>query len=163
MGDRPGALHDGGLRKSGKWQEVPLFTNCSMQREYTELFPQTTALLQRHGADATGLAFCGGGDVIFSVLTPGTRLRPHCGPSNARLTCHLAIRVPKSCEQGCYLRVGAEPKRGWEEGRCLVFDDSFEHEVPTDICFIFLPFGVRLKLFESVSCSLCLQILSSLR
>lgn len=87
MGDRPGALHDGGLRKSGKWQEVPLFTNCTMQREYTEprsrgvrllrclkeLFPETTALLQRHGADATGLAFCGGGDVIFSVLTPGTR------------------------------------------------------------------------------------------
>lgn len=36
--------------------------------------------------------------------------------------------VPKSCEQGCYIRVGSEAKRGWEEGKCLVFDDSFEHE-----------------------------------
>ncbi|CAK9051812.1 Aspartyl/asparaginyl beta-hydroxylase (Aspartate beta-hydroxylase) (ASP beta-hydroxylase) (Peptide-aspartate beta-dioxygenase) [Durusdinium trenchii] len=129
VGNRPGALHDGGLRKSGKWQEVPLFTNCTIQREYTDLFPETTRILQQSCADATGLAFCGGGDVIFSVLTPGTRLRPHCGPSNARLTCHLAIRVPKSCDQGCYLRVGSEARRGWEEGKCLVFDDSFEHEV----------------------------------
>jgi len=36
VGNRPGALHDGGLRKSGKWQEVPLFTNCTIQREYTD-------------------------------------------------------------------------------------------------------------------------------
>eukprot|EP00439_Symbiodinium_sp_Y106_P058168 s635_g8.t1 len=129
VGNRPGALHDGGLKKSGKWQEVPLFTNCTKQHEYTEQFPETTRILQTHCADATGLAFCGGGDVIFSVLTPGTRLRPHCGPSNARLTCHLAIRVPRSCQQGCYIRVAAEEPRGWEEGSCLVFDDSFEHEV----------------------------------
>lgn len=129
VGNRPGALHDAGLRKSGKWQEVPLFTNCTIQREYTDLFPETTRILQTQCSDATGLAFCGGGDVIFSVLTPGTRLRPHCGPSNARLTCHLAIRVPRSCEQGCYIRVGSESRRGWEEGKCLVFDDSFEHEV----------------------------------
>lgn len=129
VGNRPGALHDGGLKKSGKWQEVPLFTNCTKQHEYTEQFPETTRILQTHCADATGLAFCGGGDVIFSVLTPGTRLRPHCGPSNARLTCHLAIKVPRSCQQGCHIRVAAEEPRGWEEGRCLVFDDSFEHEV----------------------------------
>ena len=58
-----------------------------------EHFPETTKILQTFCGDATGLAFCGGGDVIFSVLTPGTKLRPHCGPSNARLTCHLGIRV----------------------------------------------------------------------
>ena len=39
-----------------------------------------------------------------------------------------STEVPKSCEQGCYIRVGSEAKRGWEEGKCLVFDDSFEHE-----------------------------------
>ncbi|CAJ1396847.1 unnamed protein product [Effrenium voratum] len=128
VGNRAGALHDGGLRKSGKWQEVPLFTNCTIQREYTDLFPETTRILQTQCADATGLAFCGGGDVIFSVLTPGTRLRPHCGPSNARLTCHLGITVPRK-RDGCFIRVAAEEPRGWEEGRCLVFDDSFEHEV----------------------------------
>lgn len=129
VGARPGALHDGGLTKSGKWKEVPLFTNCTLQREYAEYFPETVRILQTHCRDATGLAFCGGGDVIFSVLTPGTRLRPHCGPSNARLTCHLGVRVPRTRQQGCFIRVAADEAREWEEGRCLVFDDSFEHEV----------------------------------
>jgi aspartate beta-hydroxylase len=41
-----------------------------------------------------------------------------------RLTVHLGLRVPR----GCSLRV-AEETRAWEEGKCLVFDDSFEHEV----------------------------------
>lgn len=129
VGGRDGALHDGGLRKSGRWQEVPLLTNCTINREYCEQFPETTKVLQTHCRDAGGLAFCGGGDVIFSVLAPGTRLRPHCGPSNSRLTCHLGIWVPKSLEQGCHLRVAGDPPRGWQEGKCLVFDDSFEHEV----------------------------------
>lgn len=129
VGGRPGALHDGGLTKSGKWKEVPLFANMSMKREYTDLFPELTRILQAHCGDATGLAFCGGGDVIFSVLTPGARLRPHCGPSNSRLTCHLGIDIPRSLKQGCRIRVANEPARGWEEGKCIVFDDSFEHEV----------------------------------
>lgn len=129
VGSRPGALHDGGLKKSGHWREVPLFTNGTLQRDYAEFFPETVQVLREHCGDATGLAFCCGGDIIFSVLTPGTRLRPHCGPSNARLTCHLGVRVPRSAEEGCWVRVASETRRGWEEGRCLVFDDSFEHEV----------------------------------
>lgn len=132
VGARDGALHDGGLRKSGNWREVPLFTNGTLQREYAALFPETVNILQQHCRDATGLALCCGGDVIFSVLTPGTRLRPHCGPSNCRLTCHLGIRVPRTLEQGCRIRVAAEPPRGWNEGQCIIFDDSFEHEVIYD-------------------------------
>eukprot|EP00435_Cladocopium_sp_Y103_P009312 s4468_g2.t1 len=61
---------------------------------------------------------------LFSQLLPGTRLRSHCGPSNLRLTCHLGIRIPSGCKIVC----GGEP-RCWEEGKCIVFDDSFEHEV----------------------------------
>jgi len=129
VGGRAGALHDGGLTKSGRWREVPLFTNCTLQREHAEYFPETIRILQTHCRDAIGISLCGGGDVIFSVLTPGTRLRPHCGPSNSRLTCHMGIRVPRTKEQGCYLRVAGEERRGWDEGKCVVFDDSFEHEV----------------------------------
>ena len=42
---------------------------------------------------------------------------------NCRLICHLPLIVPK----GCWLRVGNET-REWEEGKLLIFDDSFEHE-----------------------------------
>ncbi len=60
----------------------------------------------------------------FSRLRPGTHLPPHCGLSNDRLTVHLGLSIPP----GCTIRVGSET-RAWREGECLVFDDSFEHEV----------------------------------
>ena len=70
----------------------------------------------------------GGGETLFSVLRPGTHLRPHCGSTNSRLTCHLGVVVPG----GARVRVGDE-WREWAEGECLVFDDSWEHEVRTDV------------------------------
>ncbi len=59
----------------------------------------------------------------FSVLAPGTHIRPHVGYSNTVLRCHLGIDVPPDCA----LRVAGET-RAWEEGRCLIFDDTVEHE-----------------------------------
>jgi aspartyl/asparaginyl beta-hydroxylase (cupin superfamily) len=38
--------------------------------------------------------------------------------------CHLGIKVPAG---DCAIRVADETRR-WDEGRCLVFDDYFEHE-----------------------------------
>jgi len=60
----------------------------------------------------------------FSLLRPGAHLPAHCGLANFLLTVHLGIHVPP----GCAIRVGSET-RSWTEGGCLVFDDSFEHEV----------------------------------
>ena len=34
------------------------------------------------------------GSAYFSLLSPGARLRPHCGPTNARLRVHVPLRVP---------------------------------------------------------------------
>jgi aspartate beta-hydroxylase len=62
--------------------------------------------------------------VFCSVLGAHSHIAPHCGPVNTRLTCHLGLVVTPASE----LRVGREVVR-WQEGRCLVFDDSFEHEV----------------------------------
>lgn len=61
--------------------------------------------------------------VLFSLLRPGTRIRPHCGYTNARLICHLPVIVPRDCA----LRVGNET-RAWREAELVVFDDSIEHE-----------------------------------
>jgi aspartate beta-hydroxylase len=114
------AAHDGSLVSSGTWSEFLLLGAGAASN--AALCPRTTALLQRITA-ATSLARCGVGEALFSALAPGTRLRPHCGATNSRLTCHLGLRVPADCG----LRVGDET-RGWEAGKCTVFDDSFEHE-----------------------------------
>lgn len=48
------------------------------------------------------------GSAFFSLLAPGARLRPHCGPTNARLRAHLGLIVP---EGDCAMRVGSAPPR----------------------------------------------------
>jgi aspartyl/asparaginyl beta-hydroxylase (cupin superfamily) len=62
--------------------------------------------------------------IMFSALNPHSRIPPHTGPMNGILRAHLGLVVPN----GCFVRVGPD-ERTWEEGKVLVFDDSFEHEV----------------------------------
>ncbi len=60
---------------------------------------------------------------LWSLLKPGTHIRPHHGLLNTRLICHLPLLTPDDCA----LRVGAET-RNWRQGEMLIFDDSVEHE-----------------------------------
>jgi len=64
-----------------------------------------------------------GPESMYSALTPGTRILPHRGVTNARLVVHLGLVVP----EGCALSVCGE-ERGWRPGECFVFDDTYEHE-----------------------------------
>jgi len=64
-----------------------------------------------------------GPEVLFSVFTPGTHLLPHRGVTNTRVVGHLPLVVPADCA----LRVGGE-EHVWQEGRVVVFDDTYEHE-----------------------------------
>ena len=57
------------------------------------------------------------------MFTPGTHLLPHRGVTNTRLVGHLPLLVPDDCA----LRVGGEI-HPWQEGRVVVFDDTYEHE-----------------------------------
>ena len=62
-------------------------------------------------------------EAFFSILRPGTHIPPHHGVANYKLAVHLPLAVPDQCA----IRVGYET-RTWTEGKCLVFDDSFQHE-----------------------------------
>jgi len=56
----------------------------------------------------------------------GATAGARAGSTNARLTAHMGFIVP----DGCSIRAGTE-WRQWQVGKCIVFDDSFEHEVRT--------------------------------
>ena len=71
------------------------------------------------------------GQVKFSVLRPGARIRPHAGPTNARLRIHLCLRELAAGPAAATLRVGGEA-RNWRAGQAFAFDESFEHEVLTE-------------------------------
>ena len=62
-------------------------------------------------------------EVLFSVFTAGTHLLPHRGVTNTRVVGHLPLLVPDDCA----LSVGGEI-HVWQEGRVVVFDDTYEHE-----------------------------------
>jgi len=62
-------------------------------------------------------------EVCFSVLAPGTHILPHHGVTNTRLVTHLPLIVPDNCA----ICVGGQ-EQAWQEGRCVTFDDTFEHE-----------------------------------
>lgn len=64
---------------------------------------------------------------LFSLLRPGTHIKPHHGLLNTRLICHVPLLTPP----GCRIRVGNEI-RTWEVGKALIFDDSIEHEAWND-------------------------------
>ena len=68
-----------------------------------------------------------GPSVMFSILRPRSRIPPHTGTTNARVTVHLPLIVPP----GCGFRVGADT-REWREGQAWAFDDTIEHEAWND-------------------------------
>jgi len=61
---------------------------------------------------------------MFSRLQPGTTLAPHYGPKNGTLRVHLCIEDSPHT----YIRIGEEII-DWQEGKVIIFDDSFEHQV----------------------------------
>ena len=107
------------LRGTDAWSSVHLYQDGAARE--AERFPVTVAAL----ADLPVVRLGGVPiEVFLSVLAPGTRIPPHHGVSNARLTVHLPLVVPDG-EAG--IRVG-EGTRRWREGYVLAFDDSVEHE-----------------------------------
>ena len=99
------------------WNTFNFFFYGKKFEENCERCPETTRILEslpRFERD----------HIMFSSLNPHARIPPHTGPMNGILRGHLGLVVP----QGCYIRVGPE-ERTWEEGKMLVFDDSFVHEV----------------------------------
>lgn len=63
-------------------------------------------------------------EILFSVLRPGSHIKPHHGVSNVRLVMHLPLVVPP----GCALRVVDHGDHVWQEGRLMMFDDTYLHE-----------------------------------
>jgi len=96
------------------WKVFGLYAFGKRVEANCALCPATTRLVE----SVPGMTTAG-----FSLMAPGTHIRPHEGYTTTVLRCHLGVVVPDGCE----LRVGDET-RAWKNGACMVFDDTFEHE-----------------------------------
>jgi beta-hydroxylase len=67
---------------------------------------------------------------LFSILGPSVRIPRHAGVTKGLVRCHLALKVPREAVR-VVMHVGSR-RFHWEEGRAIVFDDTFRHEVWND-------------------------------
>ena len=107
------------IKRSGSWQVLMLYERGRKNQANCDLCPTITRIIERNNTVKT-LA----GLMYVSRMSPHTAIQAHHGPTNMRLRCHLGIQVPGG---DCAIKVGEEI-RHWEEGRCLVFDDYYQHE-----------------------------------
>jgi beta-hydroxylase len=106
------------ISKGESWKIFPFYVFGDRFDPNCERCPETARLLDR----VPNIR-----NAMFSILAPHYHIPPHKGPTNAIVRIHLALIVPDDSEH-CRIRVG-DRIFGWEEGRCVVFDDYYEHEV----------------------------------
>ncbi|CAH0405476.1 unnamed protein product [Chilo suppressalis] len=109
-----------GLKEHGEWSQLDLFVRGREVPDRCKRAPVTCSIVKGENAAAG----CRRGQIKFSSMAAGTHVRPHVGPTNCRLRMHLGLSNTKDT----YIRVDQEIRQ-WREGRVLLFDDSFEHEV----------------------------------
>jgi aspartyl/asparaginyl beta-hydroxylase (cupin superfamily) len=90
-------------------------------RENAARCPETTRLLGRIPGMKTA---------FFSILSPHKHIPAHRGAYNGLLRFHLGLQVPEPREK-VRIRIGND-YRSWTEGKALIFDDTFNHEVWND-------------------------------
>jgi aspartyl/asparaginyl beta-hydroxylase (cupin superfamily) len=112
------------LNKSRRWSAYFLWNQSVPQAAHLARCPRTAEVLK--AAPQCDVA-ARGPTAYFSILDAHTRIPPHTGVTNTRLTVHLPLIVPP----GCGFRVGSET-REWVPGKAWVFDDTIEHEAWND-------------------------------
>ena len=120
--EHPGAEYWKALNHSPDWNAFFFYRDGHAYSENQARCPLTTKAL-----DAAPLNRVAdhSPESLYSILTPGAHIPPHTGVINVRLVVHLPLIVPSATK--CGIRVGTET-RGWQEGRCIAFDDTYEHE-----------------------------------
>lgn len=90
-------------------------------RENAQRCPETMRLLGRIPGMKTA---------FFSILSPHKHIPAHRGAYNGVLRFHLGLLVPQPREK-VRIRIGND-FRNWTEGKALIFDDTYNHEVWND-------------------------------
>ena len=104
-----------------RWKTLFLYGYGFEAKLGVELCPRTAALMREIPGMTTAM---------FSILSPRKHILDHRGPYKGVLRYHLGLIVPEDAAS-CRIRVG-EDIRNWEEGKSLIFDDTFNHEVWND-------------------------------
>ena len=104
------------IAKDENWKSYMLLLYGFDFKDHIDKCPETYRLMKK----IPGIS-----SAMFSILAPGKHLPPHHGPYRGVLRYHLGLVVPD--EEKCHIVVDGE-KRHWQEGKSMVFDDTWLHE-----------------------------------
>ena len=99
------------------WSLLNLLLYEMWHEKNCDLCPKTTSILRGLG---------GVKSAYFSILAAGKHIPPHKGPYKGIIRYQLALSVPKNGE--CKIIVD-DKDCFWEEGKSVLFDDTYTHEV----------------------------------
>jgi beta-hydroxylase len=108
------------IAEPDRWRSFFLYGYGYRMEENCRACPRTAHLVQQ--IPDLNSAF-------FSVLKPGAHIPLHRGVTKAILTCHLGLQTPSAGR--CEMSV-ADQVVQWRDGRALVFDDTYPHQVWND-------------------------------
>ena len=109
------------LTSGSQWKTFFLYGYGHQLEENCRRCPETVRILKGIPGMKTAM---------FSILAPKKHIPAHRGPYNGVLRYHLGLLIPEPASS-CRIRVGRTIRR-WQEGRSLIFDDSYNHEVWND-------------------------------
>ncbi len=104
-----------------RWKTFFLYGYGFEAKLGVQMCPRTAALMREIPGMTTAM---------ISILSPRKHILDHRGPYKGVLRYHLGLIVPEDAE-ACRIRVG-EDVRHWQEGKSMIFDDTFNHEVWND-------------------------------
>ncbi len=109
------------LTNEGKWQSFFLWGYGFKAQGQAAACPQTTRIVEQIPGLMTAM---------FSIHAPGLHIPHHKGVTKAMINGHLALKVPAEREK-CRIMLDGTVHL-WEEGKLLIFDDTYYHEVWND-------------------------------
>ncbi|WP_025733681.1 aspartyl/asparaginyl beta-hydroxylase domain-containing protein [Carnimonas nigrificans] len=109
------------ISKGDNWKTFGFYVYGQRVDDNCAICPNTAAILDKLPGMRTAM---------FSILKPHYHIEPHRGPTRAVVRAHLGLKVPEQADK-VWLRVDNEYLH-WEEGKVVLFDDFYEHEVRND-------------------------------
>lgn len=109
------------LNQDSKWKTFFLYGFGKKATLNCSLCPSTTSLIEKIPGMKTA---------FFSILSPKKHIPAHKGLFKGIIRSHLGLIIPG--EKGeCRMRIEGE-MIFWKEGKMVIFDDTYEHEVWND-------------------------------
>eukprot|EP00929_Paragymnodinium_shiwhaense_P067870 TRINITY_DN34107_c0_g1_i1.p1 TRINITY_DN34107_c0_g1~~TRINITY_DN34107_c0_g1_i1.p1 ORF type:complete len:454 (+),score=122.54 TRINITY_DN34107_c0_g1_i1:112-1473(+) len=114
------------LYEKGEWNQILLYGGREFKPACEKVFPKLCALLKTWLPSKPGLPWVSDQNeqVLVLKMKPGTDVEVHSGPANNILNIHIGI----SGLDGAQLVV-ANKTYGWEEGKVIAWDGSYDHSI----------------------------------